>query len=240
MILISPPFGNYLNFSDPDVVSVKGTYTWHKRRGLIYHTLRSLRPVSGGWRNQIGLRNPGIRSVNFNSHSVYSVAAIKQTDWVSLFDFLPQVKLELNLSCPNVDEMIVPDFKRRPYVSRFPELIVKVSPNMEMCEIEKMIGHGVKTIHMSNTLRTEKGGISGKMLKEVNLPRVEQLATKNVQVIAGGGIYSPQDVLDYWNAGANGFSVSTVFLSYPWRFKKIRNKIKDLQNLNKINNLHPY
>ena len=60
MLFISPPFGNYLNF--PKTIPIKGSYTYYKRPGKwsqIFKTLRFDRRYYG-WRNKIGLRNPGI------------------------------------------------------------------------------------------------------------------------------------------------------------------------------------
>jgi dihydroorotate dehydrogenase len=80
----------------------------------------------------------------------------------------------------------------------------------------------VKLLHCSNTISTERGGESGKRLKALNLPIVERVAKRfpTIPIIAGGGIYSPQDVVDYRNAGATLFSLSTVFFT-PWRVPAI-------------------
>ena len=62
-------------------------------------------------------------------------------------------------------------------------------------------------------------GVSGKRLKEQNLPFVESVASffklKNtpVSIIAGGGIYKAEDVEDYYNAGATDYSL--VLSSLP-------------------------
>lgn len=82
---------------------------------------------------------------------------------------------------------------------------------------------GINYIHLSNTLPIEKGGISGKQLKEVNLPLVRELkdrADEKLKIIAGDGIYSAQDLIDYKEAGADYFSLSIVWLT-PWKIKKI-------------------
>ena len=66
-----------------------------------------------------------------------------------------------------------------------------------------------------NTIPTATGGISGKQLNERNLPLVYNAAHRGLNVIAGGGIYSYKDVVDYRNAGADHFSISTAFFSRP-------------------------
>ena len=80
---------------------------------------------------------------------------------------------------------------------------------------------------MSNTIPTEKGGISGRQLKEVNLPLVEKVANMGLQgtaIIAGGGIYSPQDVRDYRNAGVTSYSLSTIWFT-PWKVPSVYKEI---------------
>ena len=234
-LYISPPFGNYLSYKN--AISVKGTFTWHRRKGLIYHTLRSLRPVSGGWCNQIGFRNKGIRNVTLNTRNVFSVSAMKKEEWSILLDYLDMVQytastqfssinLELNLSCPNVNSVSLNSSLLSKFLDKFPLLSTKIKPETTMNEIEVLVGTGVKTIHMSNTIGTPKGGISGRQLKDVNLPKVEQAARLSVNIIAGGGIYSPADVIDYRNAGANSFSISSVLISRPWELPAIYSEIR--------------
>ena len=95
-----------------------------------------------------------------------------------------------------------------------------------MNEIAALVDVGVKTIHMSNTIGTPKGGISGRQLKDVNLPKIEQTVGLGVNIIAGGGIYRPSDVIDYRNAGANSFSISSVLISRPWELPAIYSEIR--------------
>ena len=193
MIYISPPFGNYISLQN--TTSIKGTFTYHRRKGLIYNTLRSLRPVRGGWRNQIGFRNKGIHSVDFT-------------------------QLELNLSCPNVPTISISDETMQAYCEKFPDLIAKVRYDIPNSEVDKLVDMGVERIHCSNTIPTDKGGISGRQLKELNLPNIERISERTPRVIAGGGIYDPMDIVQYRNAGAKDFSLSTIFISKPWNVKR--------------------
>jgi dihydroorotate dehydrogenase len=130
------------------------------------------------------------------------------------------IALELNLSCPNVSNSEITDVELSLFVKKFPTLQVKVVPTSHP-DIERFKDLGIKTIHMSNTIPTAKGGISGRQLKETNLPLVEHAANRGLIVIAGGGIYSAQDVEDYRNAGADHFSISTAFFSRPYNIPQI-------------------
>ena len=244
MLYISPPFGNWLRYKN--AIRIRGTFTWNRRPGLIYHTLRSLRPVrvqtglgppTEGWINQIGFRNPGIRSISsFNLRDIYSISAIEpDVEWPLLYSYIPDyVNLELNLSCPNINKdgspppgISLPMLEK--FLKKFPNLIVKIRP-IPWAGMEDMIRIGLKSVHMSNTIATEKGGISGPQLKKINIPLIKKVCDSSdgysiweadVNIIAGGGIYTKQDVIDYRNAGANDFSISTVWISHPRNVKEI-------------------
>ena len=214
MLYISPPFGNYLSYKN--AVRIRGTFTWKRRKGLLYHTARSLRPVEGGWRNQIGFRNKGIKKVKFNTKDIYSIGGLEPMEWHDLFRFIPKrISLELNVGCPNVDHTDIPLSLLTEYVNKFDSIQVKLPPNVSMKQVENIIAAGVKTLHASNAIPTPKGGISGAALKSMNLPLVSDISTMGVRVIAGGGIYNKGDIDDYRRAGATEFSISTVWISSP-------------------------
>ena len=88
---------------------------------------------------------------------------------------------------------------------------------------------GFSAVHLCNTMPTPRGGQSGSMLKSLSLKWVERSKQicPNMKVIAGGGIYTPQDVIDYHNAGADYFSLATIWFT-PWRVKKVVQQIKNL------------
>ena len=79
-----------------------------------------------------------------------------------------------------------------------------------------------KHIHASNTLPTDKGGLSGKILQPYTLKITEYIKDKypEVEVIAGGGITTPEDAKTYYNAGADHISLGSVCFT-PWKIKKI-------------------
>lgn len=222
-VYISPPFGNYIGYKR--CIRIRGTFTWERRSGLIMQTLRTLRPVRGGWTNKIGFRNPGVVNIkdNCDKDSIYSIAAI-DSDWSPFIEKAPQLsKIELNIGCPNVGNYSITDEDVKRFVDRFIYLQVKLSPTVELDYISKLFDLGIKVFHLSNTIPTEKGGISGKQLKEVNLPLVEKVANMRLQgtaIIAGGGIYTPQDVQDYRNVGVTSYSLSTIWFT-PWKVPEV-------------------
>ena len=211
--LISPPFGNW--FSDPDCTRVMGSYTLDRRWGLVWNSIKSLRKIEGGWVNRIGLRNPGLRSVRFQPNRIYSVVGLAEHDWEGILEILGQrwLPIEVNLGCPNVHRYGIPPDILSEYTRRY-RVSAKLPPTEKVDKIAAMaVEAGVHYLHLSNTIPTPRGGESGKRLKEINLPIVERLhkCYPHIPIIAGGGIYSAEDVHDYEQAGATHFSLSTVW-----------------------------
>ena len=254
MIYISPPFGNYISLKG--CTSILGTYTYFRRKGLIKQIIKTLRPVGGGWRNSIGLRNKGIINITaYDPDKVYSVCALKNTPnrhdlpphmsrylWDSILDAVPSyVPIELNIGCPNVTDMAeISEFQLGSYIKKFKNLTVKVPPTVMPQYIDELYHMGIKRFHLSNTLPVQqyrdsgiiRYGVSGYPLKEKNLPlieRIRRLDMKGVSVIAGGGIYTPKDVQDYHDVGATDYSLSTIFFT-PWRVPKVIKAIQSVKS----------
>ena len=232
MLYISPPFGNYFTYKN--AMSIRGTFTYHRRKGLIWHTARSLRPVKGGWRNQIGFRNPGLSNVIINKRDTYSIAAL-DSDWSPFISQMPYshpTSIEINVGCPNVSSYSISDDEVKSFVrcvelGYVKNLSVKLSPTStdNGDYVKRLCDLGINNFHLSNTIATPKGGISGRQLKDINLYKVEKIAKIFTgRIIAGGGIYDRQDVIDYRNVGATDFSISTVYITKPWHIKEIYNE----------------
>ena len=226
MIYISPPFGNYV--SHKHCTRIRGTFTWEKRSGLLLQVVKTLRKTKGGWRNAIGFRNCGMENIQeCDKDSVYSIAALN-SDWAPFIENIPnRSKIEINLGCPNVSSYSIDDASLQKFAQRFPMTMVKVSPTVNVDFIERLRGCGIRTVHLSNTIPTDKGGISGAMLREVNLPLYRHIhgwfEHTGMAFVAGGGIYRPEHVRQYKEAGATSFSLSTVCFT-PWRLNSIVNE----------------
>ena len=229
MIFIAAPFGNYINRKD--TVSVTGTFTVEPRPGRLKAIIKTLRYTKQGWRNKLGLRNPGLHNGMFKTSydNVLSVAAIDPTDWTKIqMAISTQRNIELNVSCPNLDSH--DDTTTWESFEKFPEkmtgdyCIVKIPPLSSEEFIDKIVDMGYTQIHASNTLPTDKGGLSGKTLVPYTLKIIKYIKNKysNVEVVAGGGITTPQDAETYYNAGADHISLGSVCFT-PWKIKKIIN-----------------
>ena len=166
MLFIAAPFGNYLKF--PNTLSVVGTYTLHPRKGRLKQIIKTLRYVPGdGWVNRLELRNPGIDfglSKYKQLSEVLSITGLTEEEWFQLLEIVPHnVNLELNLSCPNIEENGIPFYIIKKFISKFREwMIVKISPLSSEWDIDKLVDMGFRQFHCCNTLPHYDGGLSGR------------------------------------------------------------------------------
>lgn len=215
MFFISPPFGNYI--SRPNAISIAGSYTLNQRRGRAIRVIKSLRPIKDGWVNKIGLRNCGIKNVSFVNDKIYSIAAFRNSDWEEFLSIIPETVfgVELNLGCPNEGAILDIGKQVEKYVKKYRFVSLKLSPSsLALLQVDGGLCHGVKYFHLCNTLSTQRGGESGKRLKKISLMLIREARKcygDDFEIIAGGGIYSIEDVKDYQQAGANHFSLATIW-----------------------------
>ena len=234
MYFISAPFGNFLRFKN--TISVAGTFTVKPRPGRIKQIIRTLRYVrtdaGWSWRNKLGLRNPGLqagmRSTNFKK--ILSVAAIDNTDWTTIFNSISKERnIELNVSCPNLeshmDTTSWQDFDKFATKMNNEYCIVKIPPDATNKFIDRIVEMGYKQIHASNTLPTEQGGLSGKILMPYTLDIIRYIKLKYpyVEIIAGGGVTTKKDVKIYKDAGAAHISLGSICFP-PWRISNLVNE----------------
>lgn len=225
-LILSAPFGNYLSY--PWATSTVGTYTLHRRAGMLkrwWRVLTTLRPLRrvGGWVNRLGLPNPGIDALSGTTLEgrILSVHGFSPGEWTQLgacAAWLRPEALEANLSCPNVAPAAV-----RALVDGCLRLlnwglpvIAKLPPVRSLDFARPLYEGGVRHFHCCNTLPTPGGGLSGKPLKPLSLwavAEVRQAFGEGVEIIGGGGIACVQDVWDYRRAGADRVAVGSALLN---------------------------
>jgi len=231
--VISAPFGTYIRTSW--ATSIQGSYTLNKRPGRLIQALKTIRPTKGGWVNRMGLRNPGLHQGildQVDHGGVISIAAVGSMDWRMLYEKLalrPYLDLELNDSCPNVGHKPIIYPELRQFTERFENVIWKMSPGTDkkaMDRVDMAYQAGVKVFHACNTLPTDRGGASGVTLKPYSLRMVEEIRIRydDATVIGGGGIYTPIDVLEYHAAGADHFSLASIWFT-PWKVPAVKKAI---------------
>ncbi len=213
--------------------------------------------TEAGMLNSIGLQGPGIDA--FLETTMPALAALGLRIWVSVggfsasdyaaicerLDGRPDVEvIELNLSCPNVDEapessaQIVAACRGR----TTKPLYAKLSPaNADIGESARaVVSAGADGLTLVNTLRgmaldpaTLKpilargyGGYSGPALKPVALACVSACARAvDVPIVGLGGVQSGRDALDLVAAGAHVVSLGTILFSDPAAPARVRDEL---------------
>ncbi len=245
-IFIAAPFGNYLRYSNnKNVISVAGTYTLKFRGGLIKRVLRILLTLrysfkQGGWINKLGLPNPGIeagiKKISFDD--ILSIAEIDSGDFVKLLKIIPKNQsLEINLSCPNINKKGNNEWAdAKLFINKKGELnrkycIAKISPLTTLEELKFLIDvAGFTQIHCCNTLPVSQGGLSGGKLKPYVIKLIKLIRQNwgdSVEIIAGGGISSCEDIQSYVYASADHVSLGTICFM-PWKVNNIINNLKNI------------
>tara|TARA_B100001248_G_scaffold57744_3_gene38794 strand:+ start:2541 stop:3287 length:747 start_codon:yes stop_codon:yes gene_type:complete len=245
LFFISAPFGNYLKFKN--AISVTGTWTFKPRPGLtkqIIKTLRYVKTDAGwSWRNKIGLRNAGLHEglLRTSYDNVLSIAALEPLDWHKIkLAISPDRNIELNISCPNLDThqdtTSFDGFDKFPNHMRGKWCIVKIPPTSSNKLVDKIVDAGYNTIHASNTLATDKGGLSGYILTSYTLQLIRYIKKTHphVEVIAGGGVSKKWHAEYYLDEGADHISIGSACFT-PWKVKPILSATKTVQDQTEIN-----
>jgi len=205
-----------------------------------------------GMLNAIGLANPGRDA--FVAETLPHLRALGVPVWVSVGGFaasdyadtcaqLADVTIELNLSCPNVDE--APESAaeivaacRRTTENR---LYAKLSPHSwDLAETVRAVeAAGADGVSLVNTLRGASldpslrptlargtGGYSGPALKPVALAAVLAARRATTLPIVGmGGVRSGRDALELIACGANDVALGTILFADPDAPARVRREL---------------
>jgi dihydroorotate dehydrogenase (NAD+) catalytic subunit len=207
-----------------------------------------------GMLNAIGLANTG--RATFMSSTLPALRALGVPLWVSVGGsaaheyaetcaLLDDVTIELNLSCPNVDEApeSAAEIVRACREATANPLYAKVSPHSwDMGEtVRALEAAGADGVSMINTLRgvaldarlrptlaRGAGGYSGPALKPVALAAVmtARRAT-DLPIVGMGGVTSGRDVLELIACGATHVALGTVLFADPDAPSRVRRELAD-------------
>jgi len=228
MIVISAPFGNYLNFEG--CVSTLGTYTLYKRAGLLRRLWRLIRTVrynrrQHSWINKIGLPSPGIEALPEHDRKLVSIHGFVKEEWRVLASKI-KTGVEFNLSCPNVGHKVyVADVgvAIEEALQAKLKVVCKLPPVRWPDYVSRLWDLGVRCFHLCNTIPSPGGGISGKPLMQFSLWAVEEVRKvyPASEIIGGGGVTCLEDVGTYLNAGADHVAVGSMLFN-PFNWRKIK------------------
>ncbi len=228
-IILSPPFSNF--YRNENCTNIIGTYTANKRRGL-HRVLTTLRPTKNGWYNKVGLRNPGIEKIKYKKSDIVSIHLFTKDDWYKVYNVLASLEIsgiEINISCPNVDKTFLNQEILDQALKTFKNVFVKLSNGYEYRDVINLYERGINSFHISNTMKTSRGGLSGINLVYNNISLIKSLKRElksDIRVIGGGGIYDLNIARLYKEAGSDYLSLSTILLN-PIKSKKLIKEIHE-------------
>ena len=211
-----------------------------------------------GMLNSIGLQGPGIDV--FVDHALPRLAALGVPLWVSVGGFSTEDyalccarldgeggvdAIELNLSCPNVEEApeTAAELVAAARGATSKGLYAKLSPaQWDIAECARaVVAAGADGLSLINTIRglaldpltmrprlaRAVGGYSGPGLRPVALACVHSCANAvDVPIVGMGGVSSGRDALELVAAGASAVALGTVLFADPLAPGRIRNELE--------------
>jgi dihydroorotate dehydrogenase (NAD+) catalytic subunit len=214
--------------------------------------------TDAGMLNSIGLQNPGIDA--FLERNLPALAALDVPIWVSVGGFSARdyaetcerlderddvATIELNLSCPNVEE--APETAAE-LVAAARELTdkplyAKLSPaTWDVAESARAVAAvGADGLSLINTIRglaidrpasrpalaRGAGGYSGPALKPIALACVWACAEAvDLPIVGMGGVFTAEDAADLVSVGASAVALGTVLFTDPWSPGRIRDGLE--------------
>lgn len=207
-----------------------------------------------GMLNSVGLANPGRR--RFLNDHLPRLRTLGVPLWVSVGGFsafeyadtcaaLEDVEaIELNLSCPNVDEAAdsVAAIVAACRAATSLPLYAKLSAaHPDVAEVARAVeAAGADGLSLINTLRglaldprtlqpalaRTVGGLSGPSLKPVALAAIHACArTTELPIVGMGGVMTAQDVVEFVACGAHAVALGTVLFTDPDAPRRIRDEL---------------
>jgi dihydroorotate dehydrogenase (NAD+) catalytic subunit len=210
--------------------------------------------TEAGMLNSIGLANPGREG--FLADSLPRLRELDLPLWVSVGGFaareyaetcerLEDVTVELNLSCPNVDEApeSAAEIVAACRASTSLPLYAKLSPAAwDIAEVARAVeAAGADGLSLVNTMRglaldertlrpvlgTATGGYSGPALRPIALAAVFACRRATALPIVGmGGVTTGRDALELMAAGASAVALGTALFADPDAPARVRAELQ--------------
>ena len=213
--------------------------------------------TESGMLNSIGLQNPGVEA--FVASVLPRLETLGVPLWVSVGGFSAEdftavcerldaetgvATIELNLSCPNVEEApeTAAELVRAARTATRKPLFAKLSPAVwDIAESARAVeAAGADGLSLVNTLRALAldettlrprlgraiGGYSGPALKPVALAAVYACARAvNIPIVGMGGVTTGLDALELVAVGARAVALGTVLFAEPDATARVRREL---------------
>jgi dihydroorotate dehydrogenase (NAD+) catalytic subunit len=214
--------------------------------------------TESGMLNSIGLQNPGIASfvernlprlVSLGVPLWVSVGGFSADDYAALCERLDEcdevATIELNLSCPNVEEApeTAAELVAAARSATDKTLYAKLSPaTSDVAESARAVeAAGADGLSLVNTIRglaldgtarpkltRGPGGYSGPALKPIALACVWACAEAvGLPIVGMGGVGTGNDVRDFAAVGATAVALGTILFSDPWAATRVRAELRE-------------
>ncbi|MDR1052435.1 MAG: dihydroorotate dehydrogenase [Endomicrobium sp.] len=229
--------------------------------------------VSSGIVNNIGLQNVGIvkfvekylkKIIKFDIPVIVSISGKNVCEYIKIIEILNKQDcisaVELNLSCPNLNESIICNDLDLVYniitgikqKTKIP-LIAKLSPSYNILEIALIAQKaGVDGLTIANTypamvvnvdiykkFNVMFGGLSGPSIKPISIRYVYDVYKKvDIPIIGCGGIMNGNDAIEFLASGSKLVSVGTACLISPNNLINIIEEIELILKKNKIKSIN--
>jgi dihydroorotate dehydrogenase (NAD+) catalytic subunit len=207
-----------------------------------------------GMLNAIGLANPGRERFLAETLPVLrslgiplwiSVGGFSASDYAETCAALEDVTVELNLSCPNVDEApeSAAEIVAACRAATSLPLYAKLSPAAwDLAEVARAVeAAGADGLSLVNTMRglaldaslrprlaRATGGYSGPAMKPIALAAVYACRrATGLPIVGMGGVQSGRDVLELVACGATHVALGTVLFSDPDAPTRVRSELDD-------------
>ncbi len=249
---------------------VTKSITYKPRLG---HPLPRTAETASGMLNAIGLANVGVDAfitdkIPFlekqNTKIIVNVAGAKVQEYVDIsarLNDLPRVDMiELNISCPNVDEGgmeigVSPQLTektiaevrkvfKRPIVAKLAPNVTDITVIARAAEsggadalsvINSLVGTSIDIDTWRPRLTNNKGGLTGPAIKPIALAMVDAVHQKcKLPIIGIGGIANYRDVIEFLLVGATAVQVGTQLFVEPDAPLKITRGLSDYLKSRKI------
>ena len=223
-----------------------------------------------GMLNSIGLQGPGIDAFLANdvpwllaqgSRVIVSIAGETADEYAVLARKVRATSgisaLEVNISCPNVENRGLVFATDRDVASRVIEsvrkviggeipILAKLTPDVTnivdvakgvvdagadgLALINTVLGMVINLDTMKPHLGGKTGGLSGPAIRPVAVRAIYQVreALPQIPILGMGGVASGRDALELILAGASGVSVGTASFGNPTAIISIQNELRDL------------
>lgn len=219
----------FLKLYAPELFTkVTKTITLYRIKGK-----KAIRPIDGGWWNNYGLDNPGLKvflektapKLKKRNDIIISIAGKRKDELrelvLELIIALPHlIAIEYNPSCPNYPQIGAKEIIKNCHylVKNFNSpLILKLGNKNRYIEIAKAVEGVVEAININSVADESGGAISGRAAQKINWRILQELRDSTSIPVIAPSIWCYDDIETVLKIGAKAISFGSVSMIHPKR-----------------------